>query len=118
MANELDMFDGSPGEGSGQWPDGGGPLRQDPAGRAPGEPSLILDLDGFEGPLDLLLNLARQQKVDIAKISVLALAASAAAFAPAQQGRNSVAVQETKADLEASWQKPLRDTWAASALPA
>ena len=34
-------------------------------------------------------------------VSVLALAASAAAFAPAQQGRNSVAVQETKADLEA-----------------
>ena len=35
---------------------------------------LILDLDGFEGPLDLLLRLAREQKVDIAKISVLDLA--------------------------------------------
>ncbi len=35
---------------------------------------LILDLDGFEGPLDVLLRLAREQKVDIAKISVLALA--------------------------------------------
>ena len=33
-----------------------------------------VDLDGFEGPLDLLLALARTQKVDIAKISVLALA--------------------------------------------
>ncbi len=30
--------------------------------------------DGFEGPLDLLLELARRQKVDLAKISVLALA--------------------------------------------
>ncbi|NJO38686.1 MAG: segregation/condensation protein A [Rhizobiales bacterium] len=34
----------------------------------------VVDLDGFEGPVDLLLNLARQQKVDLAKISVLALA--------------------------------------------
>ena len=36
--------------------------------------ALILELDGFEGPLDLLLALARQQKVDLAKISILALA--------------------------------------------
>src|SRR4051794_18593591 len=38
------------------------------------EPALIVDVEGFEGPLDLLLMLARQQKVDLAKISVLALA--------------------------------------------
>jgi segregation and condensation protein A len=38
------------------------------------EPALIVDVEGFEGPLDLLLTLARQQKVDLAKISVLALA--------------------------------------------
>ena len=38
------------------------------------EPSFLVDLDGFEGPLDLLLELARRQKVDIAKISILALA--------------------------------------------
>src|SRR2546423_4262028 len=38
------------------------------------EPALIVDVEGFEGPLDLLLALARQQKVDLAKISVLALA--------------------------------------------
>jgi segregation and condensation protein A len=38
------------------------------------EESLIVELDGFEGPLDLLLALARTQKVDIAKISVLKLA--------------------------------------------
>jgi len=39
------------------------------------EPSerLTLSLEGFEGPLDLLLDLARAQKVDLAKISILAL---------------------------------------------
>ncbi len=35
--------------------------------------SLVLSLEGFEGPLDLLLDLARTQKVDLAKISILAL---------------------------------------------
>jgi segregation and condensation protein A len=35
--------------------------------------SLILSLEGFEGPLDLLLDLARAQKVDLARISILAL---------------------------------------------
>ncbi len=38
------------------------------------EDSLVVTVDGFEGPLDLLLALARTQKVDIAKISVLKLA--------------------------------------------
>ena len=38
------------------------------------EPGFTVDLDGFEGPLDLLLELARRQKVDLARISVLALA--------------------------------------------
>lgn len=37
------------------------------------EPELVVDVDGFEGPLDLLLHLARNQKVDLARISVLAL---------------------------------------------
>jgi segregation and condensation protein A len=36
--------------------------------------ALVVSLDGFEGPLDVLLALARTQKVDLAKISVLALA--------------------------------------------
>src|SRR3954453_20865721 len=44
------------------------------------EPALIVDVEGFEGPLDLLLMLARQQKVDLAKISVLALAEQYLAF--------------------------------------
>jgi segregation and condensation protein A len=35
--------------------------------------SLLLRLEGFEGPLDLLLDLARAQKVDLARISILAL---------------------------------------------
>jgi segregation and condensation protein A len=35
---------------------------------------LVLELDGFEGPLDLLLVLARNQKVDLAKLSILRLA--------------------------------------------
>ena len=34
---------------------------------------LTLSLDGWEGPLDLLLNLARVQKVDLAQISILEL---------------------------------------------
>jgi len=45
-----------------------------PAGLAEGEPALVVDVEGYEGPLDLLLALARQQKVDLAKISILALA--------------------------------------------
>ncbi|MBO6603152.1 MAG: segregation/condensation protein A, partial [Roseicyclus sp.] len=36
--------------------------------------ALIVDVDGFEGPLDLLLMLGRTQKVDLRKVSVLQLA--------------------------------------------
>src|SRR6478609_2324970 len=42
--------------------------------RATGEAALMIDVAGFEGPLDLLLHLARVQKVDLSRISVLALA--------------------------------------------
>ncbi len=46
----------------------------DPADGVAGQASaFVIDVEGFEGPLDLLLALARTQKVDIAKISVLAL---------------------------------------------
>ncbi len=38
------------------------------------EEALIIDVEGFEGPLDLLLNLSRTQKVDLRRISVLQLA--------------------------------------------
>jgi segregation and condensation protein A len=46
----------------------------DSSERGVSEPELTVDVDGFEGPLDLLLHLARNQKVDLARISVLALA--------------------------------------------
>src|SRR6266700_5081929 len=49
------------------------------------EPALLLDLDGYEGPIDLLLALAREQKVDLAKLSILALADQYLAFIAAQQ---------------------------------
>jgi segregation and condensation protein A len=49
------------------------------------EPALVLDLDGYEGPIDLLLALAREQKVDLAKLSILALADQYLAFLAAQQ---------------------------------
>ena len=42
--------------------------------------TLIVDVDGFEGPLDLLLMLSRSQKVDLRKISVLDLAVQYLAF--------------------------------------
>ncbi|MBW7922955.1 MAG: segregation/condensation protein A [Rubellimicrobium sp.] len=45
-----------------------------------GEAALIVDVDGFEGPLDLLLTLARTQKVDLRQISILALAEQYLAF--------------------------------------
>src|SRR5262249_24299092 len=51
-----------------------------PAEPATQEPALVVDVEGFEGPLDLLLALARQQKVDLAKISILALADQYLAF--------------------------------------
>ncbi|WP_342642278.1 segregation and condensation protein A [Rhodoligotrophos ferricapiens] len=62
-----------------EWPDGEGPLRHQPSAVEPvnshaQEPQLIIDVDGFEGPLDLLLTLARNQKVDLSRISVLHLA--------------------------------------------
>ncbi len=42
--------------------------------------AFVLALDGFEGPLDVLLALAREQKVDITRISILALAEQYLAF--------------------------------------
>lgn len=49
-------------------------LWQDSDARGASEPALVIDVGGFEGPLDLLLHLARTQKVDLQRISVLALA--------------------------------------------
>jgi segregation and condensation protein A len=57
---------------------------------APASPEemLVVAVDGFEGPLDLLLALARNQKVDLAKISVLALADQYLAFIESARHRN------------------------------
>lgn len=57
-----------------EWPD-------DEGSSSPGDgDALIIDIDGYEGPLDLLLALARTQKVDLAKISVLELSEQYLAF--------------------------------------
>ena len=45
-----------------------------PVGERLAAEALIVDVDGFEGPLDLLLMLSRSQKVDLRRISVLQLA--------------------------------------------
>jgi segregation and condensation protein A len=66
------------GETAGDWPDGEGPLRRDPQAE-PGD-TLIVDVRGFEGPLDLLLELARHHRVDLSQISILALAEQYLAF--------------------------------------
>lgn len=58
------------------------PFEEDPA-RTPEEKqadALIVQLDGYEGPIDLLLTMARDQKVDLRQISILALANQYLAF--------------------------------------
>ncbi len=53
-------------------------FQEDPPRGAPEEAhdadSLLLNIDGFEGPIDVLLIMARDQKVDLTKISILQLA--------------------------------------------
>lgn len=67
MANENSIA-----SDAGEW-------EQDAEDRAP-EEVLVVALDGFEGPLDLLLGMARKQKVDLTKISVLDLVEQYLAF--------------------------------------
>ncbi|MCA3572779.1 MAG: segregation/condensation protein A, partial [Aestuariivirga sp.] len=60
---------------TGPWPDGEAPLRAPAAAAdATDQGMLIVELGGFEGPLDLLLELARHHKVDLKQISILKLA--------------------------------------------
>jgi segregation and condensation protein A len=59
------------------WPDD--KLGQGAVAPAPAE-ELIVDVGGFEGPLDLLLELARAHKIDLAQVSILALANQYLAF--------------------------------------
>ncbi len=49
---------------------------------------LLLNIDGFEGPIDVLLELSRNQKVDIAKISILELVRQYLIFIDQAQKRN------------------------------
>lgn len=49
-------------------------FEEDPAPTPAADEPLIVDLEGYEGPLDVLLALAREQKVDITRISILQLA--------------------------------------------
>ncbi len=52
---------------------------------APGG-EFVVDLDGYEGPIDVLLALARNQKVDLARISILQLAEQYLSFITAARG--------------------------------
>lgn len=75
---------GGPEQGS--WGDPGGEDMRSP------EEQLVIDVEGFEGPLDLLLALARTQKVDIARISIVNLVDQYLAFIrDAQQLRLEIA---------------------------
>lgn len=57
--------------------------------------AMVLMLDGFEGPIDLLLTLAREQKVDLHKISILALAEQYLAYiAAAKRLRLEIAADD------------------------
>ena len=53
---------------------------EEPAKSGSSDSQFMLDLDGYEGPIDVLLNLAREQKVDLTKISILDLADQYLAF--------------------------------------
>ncbi len=56
------------------------PFDQAPPVPADERESLLLTIEGYEGPIDLLLELARDQKVDLGKISILQLARQYLAF--------------------------------------
>ena len=56
------------------------PGRAQPVAERLAAEALIVDVDGFEGPLDLLLTLSRSQKVDLKRVSVLQLAQQYLAF--------------------------------------
>ena len=63
----------------------------DEVGQASGDATqltLFVNLDGFEGPIDLLLSLAREQKVDLMKISILPLAEQYLSFIETAQELN------------------------------
>lgn len=71
--------------------DPGDDVWSDPVRDDPDDVALVVDIDGYEGPLDLLLVLARSQKVDLTRISILQLAEQYLAFI-AQARRLSIEV--------------------------
>jgi segregation and condensation protein A len=71
MSNSMNQAGGSSPAAEESWPDGDRPLRLEGVAE---EDGFHVDLESFEGPLDLLLELARHHKIDLAKISILALA--------------------------------------------
>ena len=78
----------SPTDAESPAPESAAPESQDGSGdgfdeapqKTANDDELVLDLDGFEGPIDALLTLARDQKVDLRKISILELADQYLAF--------------------------------------
>jgi segregation and condensation protein A len=65
MSQDEALFEAGPRDEYGDW--------GAPAAAPTDDAALYLELDGWEGPLDLLLDLARRQKVDLKTISILAL---------------------------------------------
>jgi len=64
------------------------PEPDDRRAREPEQLSLFLSLDGYEGPIDVLLALGREQKVDLTQISILQLADQYLAFIRQAQSLN------------------------------
>lgn len=62
--------------------------------------ALIVDLDGYEGPLHLLLALARKKKIDLTRLSILELAEQYLAFVHAARQRLDLAAEYL---VMASW---------------
>ncbi|WP_421792152.1 segregation and condensation protein A [Hyphobacterium sp.] len=62
--------------------------------------ALIVDIDGYEGPLHLLLALARKKKIDLTKLSILELAEQYLAFVEAARQRLDLAAEYL---VMASW---------------
>ena len=53
-----------------------------------GDTAFVVDLEGYEGPIDVLLEMARKQKVDLAHISILALATQYLKFVEVARKQN------------------------------
>ena len=73
--------------------------------------TLVVDVDGFEGPLDVLLTLSRTQKVDLRKISILELARQYLAFVEkAKQMRIELAA-DCRVGSHYQWRFQKDDGW-------